>query len=110
PAYIFLIPTYAVMWFIGRHWAQLWVSNWAQLAQSSAGLVLASSLAFLISNASFYLFSGKFGELSWLAYSGRVAHYYPLYLGSTVVYGLLAWGGVYLFKALVEHKAHQDST
>jgi hypothetical protein len=110
PAYIFLIPTYAVMWMIGRHWAQLRVSNWAQLAQSSAGLVLACSLAFLISNTSFYLFSGRFGELSWLAYSQRVAHYYPLYLGSTVVYGLLAWAGVYLFTALIVHKLHQDTT
>ena len=110
PAYIFLIPTYAVMWMIGRHWATLRVKNWLQLAQSSAGLVVACSLAFLISNASFYWFSGRFGDLSWLDYSQRVAHYFPLYLGSTVVYGLLAWGVVYLVNALLEHKAHQDTT
>ncbi|MCX7097838.1 MAG: hypothetical protein NTV43_08045 [Methylococcales bacterium] len=109
PAYVFLIPTYAVMWFAGRNFARLQVMTWIQLAQSSAYLLIATSLAFLISNGSFYLLSDKIGDLTWLEYTARTAKYYPMYLGATLVYAVLGWTAVYVFKSLPEHKKQQDA-
>lgn len=86
PAYWFLIPTYAVMFGAGRWFAahrQTTVKSGLLFAGVSC---LATSAAFLISNSSFYLFSGKFAETSWQQYAERVAQYYPPYLGSALLY------------------------
>lgn len=86
PAYVFLIPTYAALWFAGRtarRWQNLNISN----TFKQLGILLAATLlAFSISNGSFYLLSGKFGELSWAEYTGRVMKYLPPYVTSTVLY------------------------
>lgn len=86
PAYWFLIPTYAVMFGAGR-----WLATHRQ-PTAKGGLLfvgtacLSTTVAFLISNASFYLFSGKFSEMSWQQYAERVAQYYVPYLGSGLLY------------------------
>lgn len=86
PAYGFLIPTYGVLWLAGRWAARHAVPQWRALLPVAGALVAATSVAFLISNGSFYLWSGKFPELSWLQYAERVARYYPSYLTSALVY------------------------
>jgi hypothetical protein len=104
PAYAFLIPTYAVMWFSGRYCSNLAAMKGSEVTLSLGAmglLVLATSLAFVISNGSFYVFSDRYTEMSWLQYSGRVAHYYPLYMSSTLVYGIVGYALVKLVKAIV---------
>jgi len=59
PAYVFLIPTYAVMWLAGRYCSTFKAMNIAELIKSVGLLTLATSAAFAISNGSFYLFSGR---------------------------------------------------
>lgn len=86
PAYWFLIPTYAVMFGAGR-----WFATHRQpMAKSGLLFVsiacLSTTVAFLISNTSFYLFSGKFTETSWQQYAERIAQYYAPYLGSALLY------------------------
>jgi hypothetical protein len=56
----------------------------------SAMLLLGVSLAFLISDGGFYLFSGRYPEVSWEAYTARVALYYPYYVALAVGYVGLA--------------------
>jgi len=89
PAYVFLIPTYWVMWLAGRYCSGFKSFNSTALALSLGMVALSTSLAFAISNGSFYLFSGRFGDLSLIDYSLRVAKYYPSYLGAALVYGLV---------------------
>jgi hypothetical protein len=92
PAYWFLIPTYAVMYFAGG-----WCTRFEPLTKSgavkTAGVLLAASAtAFLISNGSFYLFSDRFTEMNWMAYTDRTTPYLLSYVAYTVIYSGLALG------------------
>lgn len=112
PAYVFLIPTYVVMWWAGRHCLKL--SSQSQTATpflvSALGwLILATSAAFAISNGSFYSLSGRYSDLSILEYSTRVMNYYLPYLSSTLVYSLAGYGLVKLAKALAAHQEHHKT-
>lgn len=86
PAYVFLIPTYASLWFGGRWFAARDQVNWRGLTALLVALSLSGSVAFIISNGSFYLLSGRFPDINWLEYSSRVVKYYPPYMGSLFLY------------------------
>lgn len=86
PAYWFLIPTYAVLWFAGRYYARIHQASLRSMGVFAALSFLAVSIAFLISNGSFYAFSGRFPDLNFADYAARVAQYYVPYLTSAVVY------------------------
>jgi hypothetical protein len=104
PAYVFLIPTYAVMWFAGRYCSNLGARQATELAFSTGAmglLALATSIAFIISNGSFYLFSDRYTEMSSLEYFERVAQYYPQYMGSTLIYGIVGYALAKLIKAVI---------
>lgn len=82
PAYVFLIPTYGVVWLAGR-WCRRW-SFWAPKLWTLA--FGASVVAFLISNLSFYAFSGYFEAMAFFEYFRRVARYFPPYAFSMLLY------------------------
>ncbi|MGH8609885.1 MAG: hypothetical protein ACREX9_21490 [Gammaproteobacteria bacterium] len=86
PAYGFLIPAYGSLWYGGRWCAGRQGTAWAALGSELRALFIAVSLAFLISNGGFYLFSGYFQDLSLSEYGLRVAKYLPPYLGSAFLY------------------------
>ena len=86
PAYIFLIPTYAVMWLAGRYCTRFKSMVFSQLAIQFGILGLATSTAFLISNGSFYLLSARFSDMPWGQYMENVAQYYPAYMIATLIY------------------------
>lgn len=90
PAYWFLIPTYASMWFAGHWFAAHQRNNWNGLALYSGVAWLSTSVAFLISNGAFYLLSGRFTDMSLAEYAARVAKYYPSYVGGGLMYLALA--------------------
>lgn len=90
PAYFFLIPAYAGIWFAGRWYATRHRQAWATLFPLLVALTLGTLTAFLISNASFYLLSGRFNDMSWIEYGTRVAKYLPPYATSTFLYVLFA--------------------
>ncbi len=88
PAYAFLIPTYAVLWFAGRYCSNYKAMKSLELVKSLGFMLLAASAAFAISNGSFYVFSGRFGDLSLVEYFVRVAQYYPSYVSVAMIYGV----------------------
>ncbi len=90
PAYWFLIPTYASMWLGGRWFAAHQQNNLRGLVLFGGVSWLATTIAFLISNASFYVLSAHFTDMSIMEYATRVAQYYPSYLGSSLMYLALA--------------------
>lgn len=86
PAYWFLIPTYAVLWFGGRCVARVNQHNLRSLGLFSAVSLAAVNVAFVISNGAFYLFSGRFPDLSLGEYTARVAQYYVPYVSGALIY------------------------
>ncbi|TAN66275.1 MAG: hypothetical protein EPN17_14490 [Methylobacter sp.] len=99
PAYVFLIPTYAVMWFAGRYCSTFKSLKITELAMQFGVVTLATSIAFAISNGSFYVFSGRYLDISWAQYFARVALYYPPYVSSALLYAVLGYGIMTLVKA-----------
>lgn len=104
PAYLFLIPSYAVMWLAGQYCRSFQSGAIGHIAWKLMVLVMATSAAFVISNTSFYLLSDKIIEQSWTQYAEIFSTYYPAYLGSTCVYAVLIVAAVSLVKALLAHK------
>lgn len=86
PAYWFLIPTYAVLWYAGRHYARMHQYSLRSLAIFAAVSFAAVNAAFLISNGAFYVFSGYFADLGMPEYAARVATYYLPYLSGAALY------------------------
>lgn len=90
PAYWFLIPTYASMWLGGRWFAKRQQYTLNSLVLFGGVSWLTTTAAFLISNVSFYLLSGRYSEMNATEYSDRVAQYYPPYLTGSMMYLALA--------------------
>lgn len=108
PAYGFLALAYAAMWFAGRWVVARYNFTSRGLLGLFATVAAASTAAFMISNVSFYLFSGRYAEMSVAEYASRVAQYW----GSYVAVALLYVAGVVLAQmALVifTGKRHRSS-
>jgi len=86
PAYPFLIPAYASMWFAGKWLAKHYQENVRGLFQLALSAAIGVSVCFLISNAGFYFFSDKFEVMSISQYVSAVAQYLPEYLKTTAIY------------------------
>ena len=86
PAYWFLIPTYAVLWYAGRYYARIHQYSLRSLGVFAGLSVAALSAAFLISNGAFYLFSDRYPAMGMAEYAARVAQYYSQYLAGGLLY------------------------
>jgi len=86
PAYGFLIPTYAALWWAGRRSGRAHVGDALPWGRIALALPLATTVAFVISNGSFFLLSGRLDGADWVAYSLGVLRDYPGYLGAAVIY------------------------
>jgi hypothetical protein len=79
-----LIPTYAMVWAIGRFTSKrehpYALTNLAPAALTSA------ALAFVMSNAFWYAFSDKVSTLTVYQFSQAVAQYFTPYVGYTMFY------------------------
>lgn len=109
PAYWFLIPTYASLWFAG-HW---FATRHSMEGRGLAGLALtawaASSFAFLFSNTSFYVFSGRFNDMTAMEYAARVAQYYGSYVSVALFYVACAVALQMAFGITNKESAHTSS-
>ena len=99
PSYPFLIPAYAAMWFAGRWVANRYQENMRGLASFVGAALVGVAACFLISNAGFYFFAGKFEEMTVMQYTASVAHYLPAYLKTTAIY----LGSAAILHLLIEH-------
>ncbi len=108
-AYVFLIGSYGAMWLGGKWCRQFSTLSLASGAQRFAALVVATSIAFLFSNGSFYWLSGRYPNGSLAQYFERFAMYYPPYLGSTLAYGVVIFGLVSAVKLLLAAKTTRQA-
>ncbi|MCK5829711.1 MAG: hypothetical protein KAH20_05365 [Methylococcales bacterium] len=97
PAYIFLIPAYAAVWFGGYYCRVFGSQKIAHIAAQFVVLIVTVSLAYLISNGSFYLLSDKFTETSWGYYTAHFMKYYISYIQYAVLYTV----SIYAFVQLI---------
>jgi len=109
PAYWFLIPTYGSLWFVGRWFAlnhSIDNKGWRWLILSAW---LANSFAFFLSNASFYLVSGRINEMAATEYVSRVSEYYVSYVSMSMLYIAVIIGIQQLFTYLNRNKVNAPS-
>lgn len=81
--YPFLAPAYACLWAAGER-ARAQAST--AFVRPFAGAVLAAGGAFIISNLSFFAFSGQFAAMSVTDYLLRTLRYAPSYVGYAALY------------------------
>lgn len=86
PAYAALLPAYAALWLGGRWLARRASGTAGDLVRLAGAGWVSASLAYLISNAAFYWLGGRVGETSLGHYAGHFLHYYPHFVGTTLLY------------------------
>ena len=86
PAYGFLIPTYFTLWFAGRLFDRLSLASWREAGIFASVLFLSVSTAFVISNGSFFLFSGRYDQMTLMEYLPSLAGYFQRYLVTPFYY------------------------
>lgn len=108
PAYVFLIPTYASVFFAGLLSKKYTSFKASDVSIQFALLLVATSIAFFISNGSFYWLSDKFPDLSIVEYAQRVAKYYPAYVSSTLIYSCSILCATKVFNMLNKEKSNSE--
>jgi len=86
PAYWFLIPTYAVLFYAGRFYVTRHTATLRSAGLFTVTALLSTTAAFVLSNVSFYLFAGRFADMSVMEYANSVAHYFLPYQLSALIY------------------------
>jgi len=108
PAYCFLIPTYGSLWLVGRWFALRHTMEGKGLAVLALSAWGATSFAFLLSNASFYVFSEHFASMSAIEYASRVSQYYVSYVSVALLYIACAVAMHMALNILGKGKAHSQ--
>ena len=85
-AYACLIPAYLAMWFGGRLCRGVNLASVSGFARFAAILFVATTIEFIISNHSFFLWSGYFPTMSTSEYWSKTIQYFPQYLEWAAIY------------------------
>jgi len=91
-SYPALVLSYGAMFVVGYYSKPKWQeTSWQiNIIKVALALFIASSIAFFISNGSYYALSGKFPVLSWAEYATRVDKYYFRSISNPVFYVISA--------------------
>jgi hypothetical protein len=90
PAYSFLLPAYAVLWYAGRAWSTRMARTPGRLAGAFGLAALAASVSFLISNGAFYWLGGRYAQPHLSEYLARAWQWGPLFVRTTLSYVAVA--------------------
>jgi hypothetical protein len=99
-----LAPTYAMVWAAGRFTSKR--ENPFALTTLAPAAFIATSAAFVMSNAFWYAFSDKVNTLSIAQFIQAVARYYGPYLGYTMFYLAATYLGYIAANNLFIRKGH----
>lgn len=100
PAYVFLIPAYAAPWAAGVWLRGKACWQWASLLPLAGAWSLGVSLAFLVSDGSFYWLSGRYPASSLSQYVEQAGEYFLPYVSGPLAYLALAAALHGLFRSL----------
>lgn len=101
-AYVFLIPTYGVMWYGGRLCRETNFLSAAGGIKLLGTLLGSTALTWVISSGSFFFFSGYYTDKTLGYYLGHPAVYghVPQYMGWAITYSLIGVAAAMLLKSL----------
>jgi len=107
PAYMLLLPAHAALWLAGRWYAGRHRQTWSTLLPLGGALLGAVVVAEVLSSGGFYLFSGRFADLSLAELGARLVQYFPASLEALALYtGLAAVIHAALVLTRIEHPRH----
>lgn len=86
PAYSFLLPAYAALWYGGRWYADRLQPSAASMAGLLAVALGSASLSFLISNGAFYWLGGRYEDPYFAEYVARIWQWGPMFVRTTMMY------------------------
>jgi len=86
PAYSFLLPAYAVLWYGARLCADRVQLTWTSALITLGVALVCASLSFAISNGSFYWIGGRHAETSFAGWIASLLQWGPLFVRTTMVY------------------------
>ena len=86
PAYSFLLPAYAVLWYGARLCADRVQLTWSSAAITLLVGFVCASLSFAISNGSFYWIGGRNPDTSFAGWISSLLQWGPLFVRTTMVY------------------------
>lgn len=93
PAYAFLLPAYAALWYAGRAWSARMSPAPGALAGAFGVALVAASVSFAISNGSFYWLGGRYAHPNIGEYLARLWQWGPLFVRTTLAYVAVALAG-----------------
>ena len=108
PAYGFLALAYAALWYAGHWFSPRHTLTGRNLLGMFTVATVASIFAFVISNVSFFLFSGRYADMSAIEYSSKVVKYLGSYVGVALFYVACAVFA-HMVSILLKGKAHNGS-
>jgi hypothetical protein len=94
-AYGFLVPAYGALWLGGRWLQAHFRKDLTGLGLLVLTVVASAAVAFLISSGSFYVLSGKAGDVSLAGFIHQSMAYFPWFLQVTAGY-VAAFSVIYL--------------
>lgn len=90
PAYSFLLPAYATLWYGGRWYAGRLQATAVSMAGMLGVALVAASVSFVISNGSFYWLGGRYAEPHFAEYVARLWQWGPMFVRTTMAYVAVA--------------------
>jgi len=90
PAYAFLLPAYAVLWYGGRAYADRLQPTPIALTLALGIALLCTAASFAISNGAFYWLGGRYANPHVGEYLARLWQWGPLFARTTLCYIALA--------------------
>jgi hypothetical protein len=108
PGYVFLLPTYATLWWVGRVGG---AGEVRRLSRVGAMAVLGTVAAYAISNAGYFTFAPDLAAMSLSNFVRQVAPYLPSYVIATLLYTLTGHLLVHAVAALrpIVRPQHDDA-
>ncbi len=86
-AYVFLVPTYACLWYAGNACRSLNVLRVVDLVKIAAWLMVGCIGAYFLSSHSFFLFSGRYpATMTSMEYWSRILPHFPRYIEWAYIY------------------------
>jgi len=101
PAYSFLLPAYAVLWYGGRLYADRLCASPGALTGALVTALVAASMSFAISNGAFYWLGGRYAQPHMSEYLARLWQWGPLFVRTTLTYVVVALAGFAVYQRLV---------
>ncbi len=86
PAYTFLVPAYASLWWGGRWFAAQYRGSVKDIFLLAWVIVVSTSVCFVISNGAYHWLSGQYDNTTIANYWRETLKYYPRFLRATALY------------------------